>query len=328
MRRWYQIESYRRGSELDHFGAQEFSGLRRLLQLDYVLSRAVRIRGDALVVSIVPPIDRLYLENGDRSVANHLGPDEVFDSLIAVYRPAYRRIRNALGDAGKIHRTLLPRPDRDVWHVAEGRRELDCQVTVLVSDAAGVFGYALVQTVVAGEGAMDRQDADGLAGHVVRLVHHDESIVLRLNAHHVLPVGRELPEDHLGWRSAEGLAHDLRVLALHHRLVHELHDLGLDDYVDLDVGGGYAGGVLRGALILARVLAVHVGDGQHARDRIDPEAIGDGEILLGEGLDPRERWRRLAVGFALDVCILALDYVHRAGDLLDRRSCVYLYKNY
>jgi len=327
MRWWYQIESHRRGSELVHFGAQEFIGPLRLLQLDYVFSRPMRIRGDAFVSGIIPVIDRLYLENGDRSVANHPDRDVAFDSFV-VPLPVYRRVRYAFGDAAKIHRPLLPRIDRDVWHVTEGRRELDCQVTVLVSDAADVFGHALVKTIVLGEGVVDRQDADRLAGHVVRLVRHDEPVVLRLSAHHVLPVGRELPEDHLGRWPAEGLAHDLRIVVLHHGLVHELHNLGLDDYVHLNVGGGYAGGVCRDALVLARVLAVHVGDGEHTRDRIDPKAIGDGEILLSEGLDPCEHWRRLADSFALDVCILAFDDLYWARDLFDRWSCVHLYKNY
>lgn len=285
------------------------------------------IRGDALVSIIVPIFDRRYLDSGDRSVANHPHRDVAFDILF-FQGPAYRRVRYAFSDAGKIHRPLVPRINRDVWHVTERRWKLDCQVTVLVSDAAGVLGHALVQTVVTGEGTMDRQRADRLARHIVRLVRHDESIVLRLNAHHVLLVGRELPEDHHGRRSAECLAHDIHVLALYRGLVHELHDLGLDDYVHLDVGGGCASGVCRDALVLARVLAIHIGNGEHTRDRIDSKAIGNGEILLGEGLDPREYWRRLADGFALDVCILALDDVYRVRDLLDRRSCVYLYKNY
>lgn len=291
-----------------------------------MFSRAVDIRGDALVVGVVPPIGRPYLKNGGRSVANHLDRDIVFDSPVTVHGPAYRRVRYALGDTSEVHRPLFPRVYRNVRHVAEGGRELDCQMAVLVGDAAGVLRHAFVQTVVVGESAMDRQDADRLAGHVVRSVRHDYSIILRLSAHQVLLI--EFLEGHLGRRPAEGLAHNLLVLALHHGLVQELHDLRFNDYVHLDVGGDCAGKICRGALVFARILAVHIGDSEHTRDRIDAKAIGNGEILLSEGLDPCERWRRFASGLALDICILALSDIYRARNLLDRWSCVYLYKNY
>lgn len=324
MQRRYQIESYRRGGKLGHLDVQEVAGFARFSQLDQMLPRAVGIRGDAFISGVISPVDRYYPENGLRSVPNLVDHRVEVDPLVPAYGPAYRRVRYALGDAGEIHRFLLPGPDRDVRHVAEGGWEFDGQVAVLVSDTAGVLRHAFVQAVVVGEGVDDRQGANGLAGHVVRIVLQDDPVVLRLSAHHVRLVGGELPESHLGRRSAEGLALNIHVFALHHGLVQEFHDFRLDDYVHLDVGGGEAGGVRCGALILTGVFAVHVGDGEHTGDRIDAEAIGDRQILLSERFDPCERWWRLAASLALDVRVFAFDNVYWTQDLLDHGSYMYL----
>lgn len=327
MQRRYQIESYRRGGNLGHLDIQELAGFARLSQLDQMLPRAVGIHGDAFITGVISPVNRYYLENGLRPVTELLDHGVVVNPLISARSPAYRRVRYALGDAGEIHRFLLPGPGRDVRHVAEGRRELHGQMAVLVGDAAGVFRHAFVQAVVVGEGIDDREGANGLAGHVVRVVLHDDPVVLRLGAHHVRLVSGELSEGHLGGWSAEGLALNIHVFTLHHGLVQELHDFRLDDHVHLDVGGGEAGGVRCGALILARVLAVHVRDGEHTCDRIDAEAIGDRQILLSERLNPGEHWWRLAAGLALDVRVFTFDNIYWTQDLLDRGSYMYLVKN-
>lgn len=324
MQRRYQIESYRCGGNLGHLDVQELAGFARFPQLDQMLPRAVSIRGDAFVTGVISPVNRYYLEDGLRSVTNLLDHGVEVEPLVPARSPAYRRVWYTLSDAGEIHWSLFPGPYRDVRHIAEGGRELHGQVAVLVGDTAGVFRHAFVQAVVIGESVDDRQGADGLTSHVVRVILQDNPIILRLSAHHVRLVSGELPESHLGRRPAESLALNVHVLTLHHGLVQELHNFRLDDYVHLNVGSGETGGVRCGALILTGVLTVHVRDGENTSDRIDAEAIGDRQILLSERFDPCEHWWRFAASFALDVRIFTFDNIYGTQNLFDRRSYMYL----
>jgi len=215
-----QIESYRRGGHLGHLDVQESAGSRRFSQLDQMLPRAVSIHGDAFVISVISPILRDYSEDGNRSVTNLL---DRHVTLIWPFRsgesPAYCRIRYALGNTGKIDWSLFPRPDCFVQHIVERGRGFHGQMAVLVGDAAFIFRHAFVQAIVISENINDRESANGLTGYVIHIVLHDDSVVSRLSAHHVWLVDGELPEGHLGWWSAKGLAVDIHVFAFYHGFV-------------------------------------------------------------------------------------------------------------
>lgn len=125
MQRRCQVESYRCGSDLDHLHVQELAGFGRFPQLDQMLPRTMKIRGDAFIIGVISPINWCYLKNGLRSEIK-IGEHDVsvgVDRPIP-YGPTYRRVRYALGDTGEIHRPRFPGPDRGIGHVTEGGREL------------------------------------------------------------------------------------------------------------------------------------------------------------------------------------------------------------
>lgn len=197
-------------------------------------------------------------------------------------------------------------------------------MAVFVGDTAGIFRHAFVQAVVIGESLIDRQDPHGLTGQVVWIILQDDPVILWLSAHHVWLVNSELPEGHVGRWSAESSAFNIYVFALHYGLIQEVHNFWLDDYIHHDVGGGETGGVRCGALIFARVVAIHVCDSEHTCDRIDAEAIGDRQVLVSERFDPCEHWWRLATSLALNVRVFTFDDVYWTQDLFDHGSYVYL----
>jgi len=324
MQRRCQVKSYRCGSDLDHLHVQELAGFGRFPQLDQMLPRTMTIHGDAFIIGVISVINWYYLDNGLRSVTILSDIGVVVDRPIPEHGPAYRCVRYAFGDTGEIHWSVFPGPDRCIWHVTERGWELYGQMAVFVGDTAGIFRHAFVQAVIIGESLIDREGPNGLTGYVVYIVLHDDSVILRLSAHHVWLVNSVLPKGHLGRWSAEGFAFNIYVFALHYGLIQEVHNFWFDDYIYQDVGSGETGGIPCGALILARVVAIHVCDSEHTCDRIDTEAIGDRQILVSESFDPLERWWRLATSLALNVRVFAFDDIYWTQDLFDHGSYVYL----
>lgn len=281
---------------------------------------SVYVFGVTLVDSVVSSIYRRDHESGERSVADLLvhTTGQIY-RCVAVEGPADRRVRNTLGYAGQIHRSVLPRPDGLVVHRGEGRWKFDGQVAVSVGGCDFVRGDALVETVVVAKDVLNRENCDSFAFGVVGNAREDDSVIVRLNSSNVRVVRRVLAESHLRRRPAEGFARDLDALADWHCSVDEFHYLRLADYDHLDQSLSFAGCVVGYTLVLPVVLAIHVSYRQFSGVLVDPKTIGRRQILACYVLHPRVFWRRLAVRLARYRLGSSLYYLRLRNYLFDRR---------
>lgn len=318
--RWYKIESNRGRGDFRHLRLQHLSRLRGLPQLDVPLPRPVRVRRDALVSGVIPLVqgdDGEYRSWPVTNLRDHL---VIVDLLIAVDGPTYGGVRYALGYAADVHGFLVPRPDACVRHRGERWWKLDGQMADSTRVTTGVLRDTLVQSIVRSEGLGDGQRADGLA--VIATVLKDDPVVVQLGTLNVRLLCGQLPESDLGRRPAERLAHQRGLFVLDHCAVQELDDLRLHDHVHHDVGVRRPGQIRSRALVLSRIVPVHVGDREHTRVRIDRETIHVRQILVGQRFNPGEFWGRLASGLALYTRVLSFDHVYGVGHLAHRRSYV------